>query len=225
MTICGLVALAVSITRLPETNLARDPDASPRKMVAGFPALARLPSFRALVLVLASTSGAFFAFIGASPYIVVEVMGRGPDAYGLWFVFVSVGYMAGNFCSGRFARTVGIEPFMTAGTALAMAAMAVTAAAILAFGWQPAALFVPMLIFSFGNGLTMPCATAATLSVRPELAGAAAGLSGAVQLGLGALGSMIASMGVVHTPWALLLVMATVAFIGLAAALAYRRMG
>ncbi len=43
-----------------------------------------------------------------------------------------------------------------------------------------------------GNGLSIPSLTAASLSVNPRLAGAAAGITGFCQLGLGALTSWIA---------------------------------
>ena len=48
-----------------------------------------------------------------------------------------------------------------------------------------------MTLNGIGNGLTIPGATAAALSVRPDLAGTAAGLSGAAQLGTGALAAVI----------------------------------
>jgi DHA1 family bicyclomycin/chloramphenicol resistance-like MFS transporter len=46
--------------------------------------------------------------------------------------------------------------------------------------------------------MTIPGGTALALSVRPDLAGTAAGIVGATQLGLGALGSIVVG----HTaPW------------------------
>jgi DHA1 family bicyclomycin/chloramphenicol resistance-like MFS transporter len=42
-----------------------------------------------------------------------------------------------------------------------------------------------------GNGLTIPGGTAAALSVRADLAGTAAGLIGAAQLGVGAAASVV----------------------------------
>ena len=53
--------------------------------------------------------------------------------------------------------------------------------------WTPLTLFLPLVLNAIGNGMTIPGSTAAALSARPELAGSAAGLMGALQLGAGAL--------------------------------------
>jgi DHA1 family bicyclomycin/chloramphenicol resistance-like MFS transporter len=66
--------------------------------------------------------------------------------------------------------------------------------------WTPATLFLPLMLNGLGNGLAIPGATALALSVRPDLAGSAAGLMGALQLGLGALAAILA--GYIVTVWA-----------------------
>ena len=48
------------------------------------------------------------------------------------------------------------------------------------------ALFVPHIIIGFGNGLLLPNAIAGAVSVRPQAAGTAAGITGFIQMGLGA---------------------------------------
>jgi DHA1 family bicyclomycin/chloramphenicol resistance-like MFS transporter len=70
------------------------------------------------------------------------------------------------------------------------------------------------MINAVGNGLTLPGATAAALSVRPELAGTAAGLSGALQLGTGALVSFIVGYSVSVWPPSLILVMLVTVTLG-----------
>ena len=57
--------------------------------------------------------------------------------------------------------------------------------------WTPATLFLPLMLNGVGNGMTIPGGTAAALSVRPDLAGTAAGLVGATQLGIGAAASIL----------------------------------
>ncbi len=56
-----------------------------------------------------------------------------------------------------------------------------------------------MIFVGLGNGITLPSANAAMIvSVRPQLAGAASGLGGFLQIGGGAVLSMLA--GVVLGP-------------------------
>jgi MFS transporter, DHA1 family, multidrug resistance protein len=59
------------------------------------------------------------------------------------------------------------------------------------------------MLNGIGNGLTVPGGTAAALSVRLDLAGTAAGLVGATQLGLGALAAVIVGSLVTLAPAAL----------------------
>ncbi len=48
------------------------------------------------------------------------------------------------------------------------------------------ALFGPCILIGIGNGLTIPSANAGALSVRPDLAGSASGLAGAMTTAGGA---------------------------------------
>ena len=54
--------------------------------------------------------------------------------------------------------------------------------------------FIPMALVAIGNGMTQPSAVAAAISVRPMLAGTASGLIGALQMGAGALATVLAGV-------------------------------
>jgi DHA1 family bicyclomycin/chloramphenicol resistance-like MFS transporter len=153
------------------------------------------------------TSGAFFAFIAAAPYIVVETMGRGPDVYGAYFILNALGYMVGNFAMSRLAVKLGTARLVRTGLAISFVAMSGAIALSLTPYWTPLTLFLPLAINAIGNGLTIPGSTAESLSAKPELAGSAAGLMGAIQLGSGALATILASWAVTLWPQALVLMM------------------
>jgi DHA1 family bicyclomycin/chloramphenicol resistance-like MFS transporter len=93
---------------------------------------------------------------------------------------------------------------------ISLAGTAIALGLALMPGWSPYTLFLPLVLNSFGNGMTIPSGTAEALSARPELAGSAAGLSGALQLGAGALASFVLSWTV--TLWAPSLVLAMFLF-------------
>ena len=61
---------------------------------------------------------------------------------------------------------------------------------------HPLAIFLPMFFIALSNGMTIPNGNAAAMSTHPEVAGAAAGISGAVTIGIGAL--MTVLMGYVQ---------------------------
>jgi hypothetical protein len=64
----------------------------------------------------------FFAFIAGAPYVMVVVLERQPLDYGLWFMIVSLGYMLGNFLSGRYSQRFGTDRMVTIGNAFTLAA-------------------------------------------------------------------------------------------------------
>ncbi len=46
---------------------------------------------------------------------------------------------------------------------------------------------MPQMIISFGNGMMLPGAISGAVSVRPQAAGTAAGITGCVQMAIGAV--------------------------------------
>lgn len=207
MAAAAAIVLALVGMRLPETAPNVGVRASLIGIFRAFPDLARDRSFIRNVIALAMTSAAFFAFIAAAPFIVVETMGRGSDTYGAYFILNAFGYMAGNFAMSRLVLRHGTARMAWIG--LIISFVATTAAFVIALTpwWTPLTLFLPLAINAIGNGLTLPGATAAALSARPELAGSAAGLAGAIQLGSGALATVLISSLVAYWPPALMAMM------------------
>lgn len=89
---------------------------------------------------------------------------------------------------------------------------------------HPLALFVPLAFTTLSNGLVLPNAIANAISIRPDLAGAAAGLSGAVQLGIGALATVVSGWFVHSDLLVLSLLMAGSIAIATALSLTGRRL-
>ena len=217
MTGIGVVVLLLTIARLPETAPNLGTKTSLLGVFRAFPLLIGDRSFVANVVALSMTSAAFFGFIAAAPYIVVETMGRGADTYGAFFMLNAFGYMCGNFAMSRLAVRVGTARMVKIGLIISFAAMCVALPLSLMPGWSPVGLFVPLAISAVGNGLTIPGSTAEALSARPEVAGSAAGLMGAIQLGSGAATTVVISWLVTLWPPALVVMMWAAMGIGLVA--------
>lgn len=186
MTLFGTCVLALTVLRLPETAPRIGAQSSLLGVFRAFPELVRNRGFLLNVAAGTSAVSAFFVFIAATPFIVVETMGHGSDAYGSYFILNALGYMLGNFAMSRLAVRVGTPKMVRLG--LVISFIGTGAALALSFSpwWSPLTLFLPLAVNAIGNGLTIPGATADALSARPELAGSAAGLLGAIQLGISA---------------------------------------
>jgi DHA1 family bicyclomycin/chloramphenicol resistance-like MFS transporter len=162
-------------------------------------ALLRNPKFLGYVLAAALGSAPFFTFLGGGPYIVVTMMGRPSIEFGFWFALTSLGYMGGNFSVSRLAQRVGVDAMIMAGIGIEFAG-AVLGIVLLAVAPDagPIVIFVPQAIIAFGNGLMLPNAIAAAVSIRPQAAGTASGITGFTQMALGAAATQAASIIMSH---------------------------
>jgi DHA1 family bicyclomycin/chloramphenicol resistance-like MFS transporter len=143
--------------------------------------------FVGYVLVCAIGTSTFFAFLGGGPHVVVGIMARSSAEYGLWFILTSGGFMLGNFVTARFSQRYGIDTMVHYGllSLIAGAILTVVICVILPDG-GPWTIFVPQLLISFGNGIFLPNCVAGAVSVRPQAAGTASGITGFVQMATGA---------------------------------------
>jgi DHA1 family bicyclomycin/chloramphenicol resistance-like MFS transporter len=215
LTAVGVIVLLLTVARLPETAPSVGVKTSLLGIFRAFPDLVVDRGFVVNVIALSMTSAAFFAFIAAAPFIVVETMGRGADVYGAYFMLNALGYMIGNFAMSRLAVRLGAAPMVKLGLVISFVATGVGLALSFSPYWTPLALFLPLAVSSVGNGLTIPGSTAAALSAKPELAGSAAGLMGAIQLGAGALATVLISWLVTVWPQSLVAMMWLMMVVGL----------
>ena len=168
-----------------------------RQQFTEYPELLTARRFWGYSLSAAFTSGTFFAYLGGAPYVGSEVFGLDPATLGIFFGAPAIGYIIGNGLSGRFSARVGINVMILCGTIATTVGLSVS----LGLNWAGLktvwGFFGFMTIVGLGNGLVIPNATAGMLSVRPQLAGTASGLGGAIMIGGGAALSTLA--GVVLT--------------------------
>jgi DHA1 family bicyclomycin/chloramphenicol resistance-like MFS transporter len=227
-TLAGMGALGLAVAWIAWRDLGetRPPRPGPRRPpFGGYGALLASRAFWTYALIAAFASGAFFAFLGGAPYVASVAYGLGPAQSGFWFASVALGYAVGNYLSGRHAAAVGLYGMMLWGAVAALAGMLLAATLHAAGVDHPAALFGPILFVGLGNGLTLPSANAGMLSVRPDLAGGASGLGGALMIGGGAALSAVtgALLGPDTGPAPLLAMMTGCCALALGAALAAPR--
>jgi DHA1 family bicyclomycin/chloramphenicol resistance-like MFS transporter len=188
--VLAVAATALIWADLGETN--KTPSSGFGAQFRAYPELIRSQRFWGYSLTATVASGAFFAFLGGGPWVASEVLGMGPAELGFHFGFIAVGYMIGNFLSGRYAARVGLNLMMLAGGATCTLGLSATLV-LLAFGdVSPTAFFGTIMFVGLGNGLVLPSANAGIVSVRPHLAGSASGLGGALAIGGGAALAVLA---------------------------------
>lgn len=214
----GVSLLLITWVDLGET-LPRDPAASGQDK-AGMAALLREPLFWCYAGCTTFSTGCFYIFLAGAPLIASSVFGITTAELGVYVGSITAGFMAGSFLASRLATLGTPIRLMLAGRLVACGGM-LLGMAILASGIvSPLAFFGCTICIGIGDGLTMPNSNAGAMSVVPRLAGGAAGITGALTLGAGAVLSTLAGYLLAEDPdpSVLLSLLFLAAFAGLVAA-------
>lgn len=158
-----------------------------RETLKGFPELLTSQRFLGYALSAATASGAYFAFLGGAPFLGSNVFGLTEDRLGLYMAAPAVGYFFGNFIAGRYTIRLGLNTMILIGASVCAISVLASLGLFLIDRATPESFFAFISLLGFGNGMQLPNSIAGSLSVRPHLAGTAAGLGGAMYIGGGAV--------------------------------------
>lgn len=200
----GVAVLGAAYLRLPETLVRSGAEAESGAGPAGgiggvFRDMAQLFRSRAFLgyaLQVGFGNAVFFAFITTAPFVAMTMLGTPTTLYGIWLGSIALGFMSGNFITVRLSRRWSLDALLELG---AMFSLGGTLLTLLLSGLLPMlglpmtllSVFLPMILCATANGLTIANGVAGAASVNPRLAGTAAGLVGMLQMGVGAIGTVI----------------------------------
>ncbi len=187
----GLAGLAVLLMLAgwrfqPETHTSLRSDSQDVRQGAFFASsgvLLRDGGFIACTCMLAGSVGVYYGFLSGAPYLAMESRGLSASAYGIWFAMVAVGYLSGNLVAGKLSERLGVQKMIFIGYIPFLSGIV--------FFWvlfplhHPVALFLPMMLVAFSNGISLPNMITVAMSIRPELAASASGLAGSAQTAFG----------------------------------------
>lgn len=185
LALAGILMIGLIWADLGET--ARPTGLSLAAQLAEYPELLKSPRFWGYAGAASLASGAFFAYLGGSPFVGEKVFRLSPAVVGYYFAAPAIGYAIGNFLAGRFSTRIGLERMVLIGTVFSTITLVIGAALTHLLPAHPLVFFPFVGLMAIGNGITLPNANAGLLSVRPHLAGSASGLGGALMIGGGAV--------------------------------------
>jgi MFS transporter, DHA1 family, multidrug resistance protein len=188
----GVAVLALVWADLGETATLRR--VSLRDQVRTYPTLLASRRFWGYTLAAAFASGCFFAYLGGAPYVGDKIFGLSSTHVGALFALTAIGYAAGNFFAGRYSVRIGMNRMILIGCMVTSLGLALLALLTFAGLSGPTVFFGLTVFMGLGNGICLPNANAGMLSVRPDLAGTASGLGGAILIGGGAALAAIAGV-------------------------------
>ena len=187
----GAIILAVMVIVLRETHTPHVESPHRLNPLQGYIRLLRIPVFWGYVLQPGFSSGAFFAHATAASILMIGVLQRPASEFGLYFMLFPMGFLIGNLISSRLSGRIPIDVMVFAGGVIILTACSSLAINIAILGITPLGLFLPGMLQTLGQGISLPNAQTGALSIDRQLAGTAAGISVFFQLFLGAALSML----------------------------------
>jgi DHA1 family bicyclomycin/chloramphenicol resistance-like MFS transporter len=149
--------------------------------------------FRNYAIGGACTTTSFYAYITASPFIFVDLLHRPTEEVGLYYLVVFSGISLGSLVANRLVRRVPPPRLLRGASAVAILGAALFFAAAASGHLSVAGVLAAMLVFTVGIGTASPLALTGAISTFPQAIGTASGLYGAVQMGFGALCTLVVS--------------------------------
>ena len=203
---CVLI-LAFLSYQLPETLEEPVAFEGVRAMISTYFSLFKSRIFCGYAFCVTFVSVVFFSFISAAPEIMVSVLKRPATEYGYYFIIIPAGFMTGNYVARHFNRSLGLDRLITIGAGIGVTGICLALLLQLLGFSQPLALFLPIALATFGNGITLPNAQAAAINEFPKLAGSASGLTGFLQMAFSAVAAQFVAVIYNGTVYPLLLLM------------------
>ena len=218
-SVLGAAALALTWFDWGETMVrARR---SPSEQAQAYAALLGSSLFWTYALCTTFSVATFYIFLTGAPFVALAAFGLSSAWVGAGLGSITLGFMIGSAVTSRMAPRVGLSPLILTGRSLALIGLCVGTALFLAGFSHPLLMFGATICVGFGNGLTIANTNAGMISVRPDLAGSAAGLSGALQLFGGAVmtSATLVWIGAGATPVRLMSLMIAASVVALAFAI------
>jgi DHA1 family bicyclomycin/chloramphenicol resistance-like MFS transporter len=135
--------------------------------------------------------GGLLAFISGIPFVMTDVFHVPPTRFGYYFCLAASGLIFGASLNRRLIRRLSSEQILRRGLFVQSAAGLVLLAMAVLREPYPLIFMLPVMAYSFSQGLVMPNAIAGAMEPLPYMAGLAAALLGAVQMASGGVTGFI----------------------------------
>ncbi len=204
---------------LPETGTRDHGAIQPRQILRGYLALLGRRAYLRYLIPLTMVFGAFFAFVTAGPFLLIDRLGVATEDYGLYYGLLVLAFMTGSLTVTRLAGRVSADRLVQGAILFACLGGVVLVAPLLAGHESLAAILLGMTLFSFGMGLILASGPSCLLDAAGDgPTGSASALSGSLQMAAASLAGLLVGSFHDGSAWPLALTIA--GFTGMAA-LAY----
>ena len=199
LSVVSLLILAHAYWRMRESLKIQNQQKSVHRHFVLFLSLMMHRNLMAFALVAAAIQSAWFCYVVIGPFIFFKTLGLGVND----LAYISLLTAAGVACGGWFSIRFTPKSTPLRLIALGMALCIISGLAMMTFQTQPLHLLSilgPMILFSFGLGVTIPNATSLALENQERQAGTASALIGFTMMGMStAVTALINALGLQST--------------------------
>jgi len=185
MYFLGMIALL--LIWFDQSETIKEKQVSLFAQVKGYSNLFSNKQFWFYALILGFTTACYFCFLTGAPIISDIYFKISPSTQGYFFAIPGIGFLLGNYLTGRFTIRFGTKKMMIWGCLIALIGPLMQFCTLSLFNLGALGLFGPMFFVGLGQGLTLPNAAAGIVSVNPKLAGSASGLGSTIQISIGGM--------------------------------------
>lgn len=196
LALIAAVAGLASWRRLKETLPQRS--SGPQSMLRDLTALMVDQRFLGCSLVLFGVGGGFYSFIASAPIVLIAGLGASESVYGLSVSGPPLCFITGNYIVSRLSGRVGMPRLIAIGTTLlatgAVVGMIINSTLTFSFAAAIPAFMLPVMVYGLGNGLIVANAYALSMGRHGGRAATASGVANLMQVGGGAVGTLVISL-------------------------------
>jgi DHA1 family bicyclomycin/chloramphenicol resistance-like MFS transporter len=156
----------------------------PRALLRGMVTIVRDDAFRLYTALGCASFGGLFAFLAASPRVMIDGFGMAPEHYGYVYSVAVIGLLAGNLLCRRGLARHGLVGMVRRAAFLSLVAGVLVLVAVALQPRSMLAVTAPFCLYMLAHGMLMPCVYAGVAARVPDRAGMANAMLGALQMAL-----------------------------------------
>jgi DHA1 family bicyclomycin/chloramphenicol resistance-like MFS transporter len=138
--------------------------------------------FVMMILSLSFSFAGLFLYIAGAPTVIYDFLGLGTDDFGVQFIPMVSGMIAGSYLSSRLVHRWSTTRIISAGFGIMMLAVVCNLAQAVFLDAIILFTIAPLVIYAFGVAMVMPGVTILALDCFPNHRGSAASMQGFSQM-------------------------------------------
>ena len=199
LALCGIFVMGLVVFCVPE-SLPEKQSLHPVQIAKNYQVLLKSRDYMGNVLTAACMYASIFAFLSGASFILISFMGVKTEHFGLYFVFIVVGYIGGNLFTARVGYRWQSRHVYRLGISISCSASFLMIVFCLMQWFSALLVVIPVMFVAMALGIVMPNSTAEALRPFSHMAATASALMGFIQMGAAATSGWLVGVFLQDSP-------------------------